>query len=81
MLKATLDKSRTQPSQTLLCSPEAQRLFVCHAPLTPASHLGLQVLHGLLKGFGGRPLVVAQDGYSPVGAVVGEDLGRDVLVG
>lgn len=44
------------------------------------SYLSLQVLHRLLKCLRWSPLVVTQDGHSPVGSVVGQDLGRNVLL-
>lgn len=43
-------------------------------------YLGLEVLHGFLKGFGWRPLVVAEEGHRPVGPVVGQDFGWDAVV-
>lgn len=43
-------------------------------------HLSLQVLHRLLKGLRWSPLMVTQDGHSPVGPVVGQDLGWNVLL-
>lgn len=45
-----------------------------------SSDLRLQVLHGLLKRLGWGPLMVAQDGHSSVGPVVGQDLGRNVFL-
>lgn len=44
------------------------------------SNLSLKVLHRLLKRLGWSPLMVTQDGYSPVGPVVGQDLGRNVVL-
>lgn len=52
----------------------------CYSFIRCDSHLGLQVLHGLLKCLGWSPLVVTQDGHGPVGPVVGQDLGRNVVV-
>lgn len=44
------------------------------------SHLSLQVLHRLLKCLRWSPLMVTQDSHSPVGPVVGQDLGWNVLL-
>lgn len=43
------------------------------------ANLSLQVLHGLLKRLRGSSLMVTQDGHSPVGPVVGQDLGWNVV--
>lgn len=43
-------------------------------------YLCLQVLHGLLKCLWWSPLMVAQDGHSPVCPVVGQDFGWNVLI-
>lgn len=43
------------------------------------SHLFLEDLHGLGKGFWYRPLMVAQDGHGPVRSVVGQELSCNVV--
>ena len=44
------------------------------------ANLSLQVLHRLLKCLRWSSLMVTQDGHSPVGPVVGQDLGWNVLL-
>jgi len=44
------------------------------------SHLDLQILHGFLKGFGWRPLVVTEKRHGSARSVTREDLLRDELI-
>lgn len=44
------------------------------------AYLGLKVLHGFLKGFGRRSLVVTEDGHRPVGSVIWEDFGWNAVI-
>ena len=46
-----------------------------------AVYLGLQVLHGLLKGLWWGSLVVTEDGHCPIGPVVRQDLAGEVVIG
>lgn len=64
---------------TVVVVHSGSKALLCTEPDRTA-HLGLQVLHGLLKRLGRSPLVVAQDGHGSVGPVVGQDLGWNVLV-
>lgn len=43
------------------------------------SHLLLEDLHGPGKGFWYRPLMIAQDGHSSVGSIVGQELSCNII--
>lgn len=65
-----INKIIIKKKRTIFSSLEYEKSF----------YLWLQVLHRLLKCLRWSPLMVTQNGHCPVGPVIGQDFGRNVLL-